>query len=42
MSIGVASPSEIGQMLDEVLTLAHKIMRGLARRIHELSADEPV
>jgi CRP/FNR family transcriptional regulator, cyclic AMP receptor protein len=39
MSIGVASPSEFGQMLDEVPTLAHKIMRGLARQLRELTTD---
>jgi CRP-like cAMP-binding protein len=39
MLLGVVGPSEFGQMLDEVPALAHKIMRGLARQIRELTKD---
>jgi CRP/FNR family transcriptional regulator, cyclic AMP receptor protein len=42
MTLAVLTPSEFTQALDEVPTLAHKILRGLARRIHELSAEEHV
>jgi CRP-like cAMP-binding protein len=42
MTLAVLSPAEFSQALDEVPALAHKIMRGLARRIHELSTDVPV
>ena len=37
MTIAVVSPSEFGDMLDEVPALAHKVMRGLARQIRELT-----
>ena len=42
MTLAVLTPAEFSQALDEVPALAHKIMRGLARRIHELSAEAPV
>ena len=38
MTIAVVSPNEFGDMLDEVPALAHKVMRGLARQIRELTA----
>ena len=37
MRIAVVSPSEFGDMLDEVPALAHKVMRGLAHQIRELT-----
>lgn len=37
MRIAVVTPNEFSQMLDEVPTLAHKIMRGLAQQIRELT-----
>ncbi len=42
MTLGVVSPSEFSQMLAEVPALAQKIMRGLARRIRELSDADAV
>jgi CRP/FNR family cyclic AMP-dependent transcriptional regulator len=42
MTIAVVSPSEFGDMLDEVPTLAHKVMRGLARQIRELADSAAV
>jgi CRP-like cAMP-binding protein len=42
MTIAVVSPSEFGQMLDEVPALAHKVMRGLARQIRELTGSKAV
>jgi CRP-like cAMP-binding protein len=37
MLLGVVTPSALSQMLDEVPALAHKVMRGLARQIRELT-----
>jgi CRP-like cAMP-binding protein len=42
MTLAVLTPSEFSQALDEVPALAHKILRGLARRVHELSAEDHV
>ena len=42
MTIAVVSPSEFGDMLDEVPALAHKVMRGLARQIRELTGGVQV
>ncbi len=36
MQLAVVSPEAFGQMLEDVPTLSHKIMRGLARRIREM------
>jgi CRP-like cAMP-binding protein len=41
MTLAVISPSEFSAALEEVPTLARKIMRGLARRLRELT-DHPV
>lgn len=42
MTLAILTPAEFSQALDEVPALAHKIMRGLARRVHELSAEDHV
>lgn len=42
MVIAVVTPSEFGQMIEEVPALAHKIMRGLARQIRELTSSTPI
>lgn len=38
MTLAVIGPTEFNAALDEVPTLAHKIMRGLARRLREVEA----
>ena len=42
MTLAVLTAAEFSQALDEVPTLAQKILRGLARRVHELSAEDHV
>ena len=42
MTLALLTPAEFSQALDEVPALAHKILRGLARRVHELSAEDHV
>jgi CRP-like cAMP-binding protein len=42
MTLAVIGPTEFGAALDEVPTLAHKIMRGLARRLREVEAASVV
>jgi len=42
MTLAVLTSGEFSQALEEVPALAHKILRGLARRIHELSAEDHV
>ncbi len=42
MQLAVVGPAAFGQMLEDVPTLAHKIMRGLARRIREMDTRQIV
>ncbi len=40
MSLAVVGQREFGEILDEVPTLAHKVMRGLAHRLREVDQVE--
>jgi CRP-like cAMP-binding protein len=42
MTIAVVGPAEFERILDEVPTLNHKVMRGLARRLREVGDHEVV
>jgi CRP-like cAMP-binding protein len=40
MTLAVIGPQQFTEALDEVPTLAHKIMRGLARRLREIDSPK--